>query len=59
MTACGQSRLQPDLLVCVCLFSSQSSALGTLIEKLQLNADKVQKNIFDIEQNLNKVRSET
>lgn len=34
--------------------TSQSSELATLIEKLQMNADKVQKNIFDIEQNLNK-----
>lgn len=29
-----------------------------MIEKLQTNADKVQKNIYDIEQNLNKVGSD-
>uniref|UniRef100_A0A3Q4B4N6 Uncharacterized protein n=1 Tax=Mola mola TaxID=94237 RepID=A0A3Q4B4N6_MOLML len=34
--------------------STPSTELGLLIEKLQRNADKVQKNIYDIEQNLNK-----
>nr|XP_046271255.1 periplakin [Scatophagus argus] len=34
--------------------TTSSTELTALIEKLQRNADKVQKNIFDIEQNLNK-----
>ncbi|XP_049601631.1 periplakin [Syngnathus scovelli] len=34
--------------------SVNSTELTTLIEKLQRNADKVEKNIYDVEQNLNK-----
>ncbi|KAM8824562.1 periplakin [Synchiropus picturatus] len=34
--------------------TASSTELGALIEKLQKNADKVEKNIYDIEQNLNK-----
>ncbi|XP_007568356.1 periplakin isoform X2 [Poecilia formosa] len=34
--------------------SSTSTDLAAIVEKLQKNADKVEKNIYDIEQNLNK-----
>ncbi|KAM4530554.1 periplakin [Odontesthes bonariensis] len=34
--------------------TAPSSELGALIEKLQKNADKVEKNIYDVEQHLNK-----
>lgn len=42
--------------VCLHVFSAPTTELTTLIEKLQKSADKVEKNIYDVEQNLNKVR---
>lgn len=37
-------------------FSAAPTELSILIEKLQKNADKVERNIIEIEQNLNKVK---
>lgn len=41
----------------VWLSHSTSTELAAIIEKLQKNADKVEKSIYEIEQNLNKVKT--
>ncbi len=58
MTVCGYNRRYLKFTF-LCLFSrAPSSELSALIEKLQKTADKVEKNIYDVEQNLNKVQSD-